>query len=142
MARVWLAVMLTALAGCPGEDTPPACVTVDTSCAPLYTPTFDNVYAMTLEPGCGSDRASCHSATGRKGNLSFADAATAHRELLDGRVTPGDAACSELIVRTHSPGTAYEMPPGSPLPPAARCALVQWVQAGAPGPGQPLGGAR
>lgn len=124
------------LAGCPAEP-PPACTTVDLTCMPQYVPTFDNVYANTLTMECGSGRSGCHAAMGQ-GEISFADPQTAHAQLLAGRVTPGDPACSELIVRTHAPGTDYEMPPGAPLAPAERCALVQWVAAGAPGPGQPL----
>lgn len=138
MFRIWIAAAAIVLAGCPGEEGPPACITVDTTCAPLYAPTFDNVYSMTLVQGCGSDRTSCHSAEGRKGGLSFEDPQTAYDGLLAGRVTPGDAACSEMIVRTSSPGADYQMPPGSTLSAPTRCALIQWVHAGAPGPGVSL----
>ena len=141
MRRVLIAAMCAALAGCPADE-PPACVTVDTSCTPSYQPTFDNVFEMTLENGCGSQLASCHSRAGKQGNMSFEDPQTAHDALLAGRVKPGDAACSEMIVRVESPGTDYEMPPGAPLSAGHRCALVQWVQAGAPGPGVTLGAAR
>lgn len=48
-----------------------------------------------------------------------------------GRVKPGDPSCSKMIVRTDSPGTDYQMPPGDPLSPEERCALIQWVQMGA-----------
>lgn len=135
MRRTWFAVLLAALAGCPSDE-PPACITVDTSCAPLYAPTFENVWANTLQNGCGSARSACH-ARGGAGGMSLADPETAHASLLAGRVTSGDPGCSELIVRTSSPGEPYQMPPGSPLSPAERCALIQWVQAGAPGPGAP-----
>ena len=120
------------LGGCPGSEEPPACITVDTSCAPLYTPTFANVYNMTLRTSCGSTNSSCHSASGAQGGLSFADEQTAYDGLMrGGRLTPGDAACSELIVRTSSPGTDYEMPPGTALSAPTQCALVQWVHNGA-----------
>ncbi|MBA2542437.1 MAG: hypothetical protein H0V17_22540 [Deltaproteobacteria bacterium] len=132
--RLFLALAL-ASAGCPSDD-PPACIEVDLTCTPLYAPTFDNVYANTLKTGCGSERAACHSAAGNKGNMSFEDPETAHTALLLGRVTPGDAACSEMIVRTSSLGEGFQMPPGSALPPGERCALIQWVQSGAPGPGE------
>lgn len=128
MRRLFL---VCALAGCP-SDPPPACITVDTSCQPGYVPTFDNVYANTLRVGCGAMMSSCHSDSGRAGGLSFADQQTAYDQLmLEGRVKPGDAACSELIVRTHGIGEDYQMPPGDPLSEPARCALVQWVQQGA-----------
>jgi hypothetical protein len=114
------------------SDTPPACITVDTACAPLYAPTFDNAYSMTLRDGCGSQRSSCHSAAGKQGGMSFEDEAHAYAALLAGRVVPGDPGCSKMIVRTSSPGESYQMPPGDPLSEAARCSLIQWVQAGAP----------
>lgn len=126
------AIALVALAGCPSDEQPPACITVDTTCAPLYTPTFTNIYTNTLKTGCGSANAACHSASGMKGGLSFATEDIAYDALVNGRVTPGDPGCSELVVRTSSPGTDYEMPPGVPLGASARCALLQWVQAGAP----------
>jgi len=129
--------LLFALAGCPGDD-PPACIEVDLSCQPLYTPTFDNVYANTLVTSCGSQRSSCHSAVGHKGDMSFETEDKAYEALLDparDRVVPGDPGCSEMVVRTSSPGESYQMPPGSPLAENERCALIQWVNAGAPGPG-------
>ncbi len=126
-----VAALALALAGCPGNDQPPACITVDTMCAPLYTPTFTNVYNNTLRGSCGSTNSSCHSAKGHKGGLSFADEQTAYDGLLSGRVTPNDPGCSEFVVRTSSPGTDYEMPPDAPLTAPARCALLQWVQMGA-----------
>ena len=132
MRRMWLAVLLAALAGCP-EDGPPACVTVETSCTPLYAPTFDNVFNNTLKGGCGSMIGSCHSASGA-GKMSLADPAAAYASLLDGRVTPGDPGCSELIVRTDVSGKSYQMPPSTNLGAAERCSLIQWVAAGAPGP--------
>lgn len=125
------------LAGCPGGDDPPACVEVDLGCNPLYVPTFENVYSNTLLDGCGSARVSCHSAAGHQGEMSFEDPATAHAALIAGRVVPGDAACSKMIVRTSSPGASYEMPPSAPLSEAERCALIQWVQNGAIGPVTP-----
>lgn len=136
MRRMSLAAAIL-FGGC--SEPPPACTTetIDVTCAPLYMPTFDNVYENTLKTGCGSNRGSCHSASG-DGDISLADPATAYNSLLDGRVTPGDPTCSELIVRTHDLGTDYQMPPGAPLGESTRCALVRWVAAGAPGPGEPL----
>lgn len=134
MHRMLLVVLL---GGCPSEEPPPACTTVDLACSPQYTPTFDNVYENTLKMDCGSARGGCHSAAGQ-GGMSLANPATAYTELLDGRVTAGDPACSELIVRTHGTGKDYQMPPGAPLGESERCALVQWIAAGAPGPGQSL----
>jgi hypothetical protein len=146
MRRMFLVV---AVVGCTSTP-PPACITVDTTCAPGYVPTFDNVYANTLQTSCGSTRSSCHSATGRAGNMSFGDEITAYSDLLAPshldpkrpRVVPGNAACSLMIVRTDSPGADYQMPVGDPLPAPERCALIQWVAAGAPGPGSGSGSAQ
>jgi hypothetical protein len=137
--QLWFVAVLTAgLAGCT-TDALPSCITIDTTCAPLYAPTFDNVYTRTLKNTCGSERSSCHSAAGKQGGMSFQDESHAYAALLAGRVMPGDPGCSKMIVRTDSPGAAYQMPPGDPLPEPERCALIQWVQAGAPaGSVQPL----
>lgn len=137
MKRMWLTAAVL-LAGCPSEP-PPECtlVPIDTNCAPLYMPTFDNVYANTINIGCGSKSGACHSARG-DGDMNLSDPATAHASLLDGRVVPGDPTCSEMIVRTHGLGEDYQMPQGAALGASERCALVKWVAAGAPGPGEPL----
>lgn len=129
---MWLVALSAALAGCP-EDDPPACVTVETSCTPLYAPTFANVFDSTLKNGCGSTLGACHSAGGA-GKMSLADPQAAYASLLAGRVIPGDPGCSEMIVRTSASGTSYRMPPGIDLGAAERCSLIQWVAAGAPGP--------
>ncbi len=134
----WLFLVLL-LAGCPSDTAPPACIAVDTSCAPGYVPTFTNVYNNTIVPKC-SMTSSCHSTGGHQGGLSLADGEDAARVALLAnssidpsrkRVVPGDAACSLLIVRTDSPGTDYQMPKGDPLSEQENCALIQWVQNGA-----------
>ena len=145
MRWFWLAIS-AALAGCTSPTPPPACITVDTTCAPGYTPDFDHVYGNTISPTCAQS-ASCHSATGHTGNLDMSTEALAYNALLANssidpsrkRVVPGDASCSLLIVRTDSPGADYQMPKGEPLSAPERCALVQWVKCGAPGPGQGTG---
>jgi hypothetical protein len=141
MRPPWLWALLIALAGCPGEDAPPACVTVDTSCSPLYTPTFDNVYNSTLRTTCSGGLVACHAAGGA-GKMSLADPATAHAQLLDGRVAPGDPGCSEIVARTDAPGKDYQMPPGIAMSAPERCSLIQWIAAGAPGPTSVAGGER
>jgi hypothetical protein len=142
MRRLWLlAALSTAPPGCM-SDPPPECIQVNTSCAPFYQPTFDNLYTMTLKDTCGASNASCHSAAGRSGGMSFADEASAYAALTAGRVKPGDPSCSKVVVRTSSVGASYQMPPGDPLREGERCALIQWVQAGAPAPGVAAGGSR
>ncbi len=127
----WLAALPLALAGCPGDELP-ACVTVEASCAPLYAPTFENVFSMTLQTTCGGRLAACHAANGA-GGMSLADPATAHASLL-GHLKAGDPGCSEIMVRTDAPGKDYQMPPGIAIGAPERCSLIQWVAAGAPGP--------
>lgn len=133
MRRLWFASMLAS--GC---WTPPECttVTLDTACLPQYVPTFDNVFENTLKNDCGSGKGSCHANNG-DGEMSLADPETAYASLL-AKVNPENPRCSELIVRTHEEDEGYSMPPGLFLAESERCALLQWVQAGAPGPGQPL----
>ncbi|MBA3457582.1 MAG: hypothetical protein H0T42_31160 [Deltaproteobacteria bacterium] len=130
MRVTWFAVAVL-LGGCP-SDPPPPCTTtaLDLACSPQYMPTFNNVFENTLKMDCGSGRNSCHSDSG-DGSMSLADVDTAYDSLLDGRVAPGDAACSELIVRTHDTDTDYQMPPGSPISVTERCALLHWVANGA-----------
>jgi hypothetical protein len=133
------AVLLVALAGCP-QDPPPACTMVDTGCMAGYTPTFHNVYNNTIKVSCGVDDNSCHSTAGHQGGLSFQEGEMqAYTALMQSsgldpsrkRVVPGDPACSLMIVRTEGVGKDYQMPKGDALTPEARCALVQWVEAGA-----------
>ena len=134
MRRLFLVCMLAVAAGCP-SDPPPECKTeVDTSCAPGYVPTFENVYNNQLKEGCGSTKSNCHSARNRAGDLSFESMSVAYDGLLDPtktRVIPGNPMCSEMIVRTDSPGEDYQMPPGDALTGPQRCALIQWVVQGA-----------
>lgn len=120
---------------CGGEDPPLECNTqVTTACAPLYPPTFENVYTMTLRPHCGAGARSCHSDSGMKGGMSFDTIDGAYDALLEpgqDRVIPSDPACSVMIIRTHATDFSIKMPPGSSLPAAELCALVQWVANGA-----------
>jgi len=106
---------------------------VSAACQPLYVPTFDNVYAMTLAPHCGSGARACHSDTGR-GGMSLATVDGAYDELLapgKDRVIPGDPSCSTMIIRAYSTDGRIKMPPGASLPAPELCALVQWIDMGA-----------
>lgn len=133
MRWLFLSAILAAASGCPGSEPPPACFTVDTTCAPLYQPTsFHEVYVQTIgSMDCGSSRGSCHSASGDSG-LSFATEQEAFDSLTARYVKAGDAACSELVVRTSSTGKDYTMPQGSSLIESEQCALRKWVEMGAP----------
>jgi hypothetical protein len=131
--RRWLLVVSLLAAGCPSTP-PPECKTVETTCSPAYVPTFTNVYNNTLKDSCGSNKSGCHSAASHKGGLSLATQDEAFAALTDPayhRVVPGDPGCSEMIVRSDSPGEDYQMPPGDALSAPDRCALIQWVLQGA-----------
>jgi len=132
MRWLFLSAILAACSGCPGSEPPPACFTVDPSCAPLYQPTsFTKVFTETIAADCGSSKGSCHSASGDSG-LSFASEQEAYDGLMAEHVKPGDPSCSELVVRTSSTGKDYTMPQGSALIASERCSLVKWVELGAP----------
>jgi hypothetical protein len=125
------------LACSPDAEQQPDCLdSVSTDCSPLYPPTFDNVFTNTLSQKCATTGGSCHGPDGQKGGLTFENADDAYQGLLglDGsraRVKPGDPRCSEMIVRIDSPGKDWEMPPGKPLTAQERCAIRQWIAAGA-----------
>jgi hypothetical protein len=138
MSRLVVVALALASGACgPGEEDPPlecidpATPALDTSCMPLYPPTFDNIYNMTLRPKCvGSG---CHGGGGQ-GGLGMSTIDGAYAELLEAeqlRVVPGDPACSEMIIRTTASEQAIKMPPGVSLLAAEKCALVQWVANGA-----------
>src|SRR5262245_23480965 len=116
-------------AACGGGDPRPACLgSVETdTCMPLYPAEFPTIYRQGFAPTCAAAGVSCHGDAGRMGGLGFGDETQAYDALLGldaqgkARVVPGDAACSELVVRLDSPGHAWSMPPGSPLDERARC---------------------
>jgi hypothetical protein len=139
-SQPWVLAAL-ALGGCDGgggegsEDGTPTCVSRDASaCTPLYEPTWARVYAETIVPRCGTAGGACHaepSAAGAGGGLVVSDMAATHAALLDGFVVPGDAACSEVVVRLDV-DDARRMPPGAePLPEGERCAVARWIADGA-----------
>ena len=125
--------MLGLVAGCPAAPQW-ECVAESTDCAPLYEPTFDNVYTNTITRSCGVGAGSCHGPGASTGiDLSTIDATY---ELLMGAqdlpayVLPGEPNCSQLMIRIDQPDPADTMPPGLPLSEAERCAIRQWVQEG------------
>jgi hypothetical protein len=103
---------------------------------PLYPAEFPVLYGQVFGVTCGSPGPSCHGDLGRQGGLIFTSESAAYAALLglDGsapRVVPGDAACSEMMVRLDSPGHSWSMPPGAPLDERARCSIRRWIAAGA-----------
>lgn len=130
MRLLALVAAATAWAGCGGGGEG-SCVEVDLACQPLYQPTFDQIHQRTLVPKCALSGTACHSNEGAKNGLSLEDPDTAYDLLLGSRATPGDSSCSLLIRRIESDDSDFQMPPGSPLGAAERCAIIQWVEAGA-----------
>ena len=49
-----------------------------------------------------------------------------------GHLDAEELGCNSLIARLDSDEDRFVMPPGAPLPAAERCAVRQWVDAGAP----------
>jgi hypothetical protein len=122
--------------GCSGGDEE-TCVSLPTTCTPLYEPVFPEVFARTLRPSCALGGGACHAREGAKGGLVFDDQEEAHRRLtapVRGRaaVSPGDPGCSSLILRLVTDDPARAMPPGRHLPEAERCAILRWIRDGAP----------
>ena len=128
-----VATVLWALAACGGGEPVLECIQVDPQCAPLYVPTFQNVWSMTLDEKCATGRG-CHTNGGMKGGMTFEDIDVSYQLLLDPeqeRAIPFDAGCSIMIIRTNSTDPDIMMPPGGQLLPAERCSLIQWVAMGA-----------
>jgi hypothetical protein len=129
----WLgrgALLALLLAAC-GDDGP-SCATIDPACQPTYQPTFDNAFSRTFAPTCGVSGSSCHSSEGHQNGLILDDADQAYSLLLDGRVVPGDPSCSLLVERLESTDSSFRMPPGTrSLSAGDRCAIEQWIAAGA-----------
>ena len=122
-----LVLLSGALAGCPAEL---ECADLPATCAPLYQPTFDNIFANTLAPKCGVE-GGCHDASYAAGGLVFVQADAAYDHLLRGRVEPADPSCSLLMVRLETADSALQMPPRNQLNEQERCAISQWILSGA-----------
>jgi hypothetical protein len=119
---LWLAV----LGGC---DEP--CVALPETCAPQYEPTFAAVYANTVSTSCALS--GCHGGTSASGGLSMGDTAETAYAALSRYVLPGEAECSELIWHLEPEGEG-DMPPGGVLAEEERCAVREWIAAGAEPP--------
>jgi hypothetical protein len=128
------AVLAATLAAC-GED-PLVCVELDPTCAPLYPPTWDNVFDNTVHPKCGTGGSGCHEGVGARAGLRLDDRDLAYVNLTTRKdyVLVDDPGCSQLLERVYTTSSSLRMPRGSRLSDAERCALSRWVLAGAPGP--------
>jgi hypothetical protein len=132
-----LALLALLLPGCNGNGSTADCVTgLSTACAPLYPPTFDQVFSRTLAPTCAQPGGVCHASTGVQGGLLFITPDDSYALLLGEsgsapRVVPGNPACSLLVERIYATDPDKLMPPKAPLSDAERCAIVQWIAGGA-----------
>ena len=122
-------VLCMAAFGC-GEAT---CEVLDTDCGPLYAPTFDEVHRNTLQTSCGLGGGSCHSSEGAAAGLVLDGGADdAYGNLVDRGLLDLEAPeCSHLLDRMDPVNPGNSMPPGAMLGEAERCAIRQWVAAGA-----------
>lgn len=120
--------MASLLAGCTGDD----CVSgLDPDCTPAYPPTFEDIHQRTLTQSCAIAGGACHATAGRQGGLALEDLDEAYRMLVDEqRVIPNDAACSLVVMRIEA-DDSRQMPPGTPLRAAERCAIETWIRNGA-----------
>lgn len=123
------AAALLVLVGCKDGDVEETCMdALDASCSPLYAPTFDDVYARTIDKKC---TLSCHDSERTEGGLDMSTPELAYEALVDGGlVQPGDPECSTLMLRLEGHGLDV-MPPGAKLPDTERCAIQLWIEDGA-----------
>jgi len=108
--------------------------TLPSSCTPQYLPTFENVYKNTFSKSCAGGGSSCHADTNHHGGLDFSSQETAYETIAKpdlGLVVAGDPDCSELMIRLESTTSGIAMPPGAPLSPEEKCAIMMWIEQGA-----------
>lgn len=120
-------------AACSDDST---CAEVTAECAPLYQPTFDNVYSTTLQQRCGVAGSACHAREGAQAGLVFADIEESYDMLVGSnghprRVDAEALGCGELLSRLASSDPSRVMPPAAPLSEAELCSITQWVAMGA-----------
>ncbi len=137
MFRWAMGLIMAALLGCGSADEGEGfgCITAPSEeCSPLYEPVWNKVFAK-LNSRCALGGGACHAADGNKGGLTLVDSDAAYEQLLKPssgapHVVPGDPDCSLLMVRLEA-DPSKSMPPGNPLSPEERCAVSQWIRAGA-----------
>ena len=143
--RTRWAVLLVSikLLACGGDDdaaTDACLASLPETCAASIPVNYTSIYDKVLRPSCGAigSGSTCHGPSGNQGGLSLYDPKGTYAELLgtsDGRarVLPGDALCSVLMERLETSNIANRMPLNDvQLPAGLRCAVQQWIEAGAP----------
>jgi hypothetical protein len=131
---VALGLLLTSACGSDDEETEPGCIDVPATCDAQITPEYPQLYQQIFR-SCAQAGA-CHAADNPQGGLDFSDIDRSYALLrgLEGgrpRVEPGNPGCGKLVVRTHSVGKPWQMPPGTPLTPFEQCSIRQWIENGA-----------
>jgi Planctomycete cytochrome C len=133
-------LVLLSLAACTSDASPPAaCLQPLAACTPTIEPTYTAIYPTVFAASCGGSGTSCHGQQGMQAGLGLYDMNLAYDDLLgkaDGRarVLPGKPECSILMERLESQDPSQRMPllAGAPLDKGYRCAIQQWIAAGAP----------
>jgi hypothetical protein len=133
LAACVLAVALTGSVAC-SDDV--ACAEVTTECAPLYEPTFDNVFTITLQQRCAVVGLACHAREGAQGGLVLVEIEESYDMLVGEnghprRVDTEALGCGALLSRLGSSDPSRVMPPSAPLSEAELCAVTRWVAMGA-----------
>ena len=137
MLSVFACLILMMSTGCeePKDEELRTCLdALPSSCTPQYIPTFENVYENTLSKSCAGGGSSCHADINHHGGLDFSSQASAYETIANpdlGLIIAGDPACSELMIRLESTTSGIAMPPGSPLSPEEKCAIMMWIEQGA-----------
>ena len=133
ITSLFFTALLCACTSSPNECTPEP----QADCAPNINTDFASLHKNIFSPRCATAGNNCHSSEGKQGNLQLSDPDAAYNALLgmDGthaRVLPGDPSCSMLMQRLDSDDPNVRMPKGeNKLADGSRCAVRQWIQAGA-----------
>ncbi len=138
MTRAWMLLMSCCLFACGGEEPGECLLALSTDCEARFAPTYTNIFQQSLRASCGGPGVSCHGDAGRQAGLAFVSEQESYDLLLGNlgdrpRVIAGDPDASLLLQRLECSAPQRRMPLNSePLPATVRCAIVQWVAAGAP----------
>lgn len=126
------------LAACGAQDPGECLLAQSTDCDVIFAPTYTNIFQQSLRASCGGPGVSCHGNEGRMAGLAFVTEQESYDLLLGHvgdrpRVVAGDPDASLLLQRLECSAPLRRMPLNSePLPATVRCAIVQWIAAGAP----------
>jgi cytochrome c551/c552 len=134
-------IMLSSFASASCSDSTPAapaplvCLDAggleDAACTPAYPATWEAVYTNSFQRSCTLSGVSCHASTGKQAGVDLSDIEVGYTTT-KGKLRDGDPACSILVQRVMSTSGKTRMPPGRSLSEGERCAIIKWVEAGAP----------